>query len=196
MYGLIKRCIKRRQGSFRVKYKNDAKRELTKVIHDLATHPICIKFVSTKLRRHFITDEPTEEMINPVIEAWNNSNGSLAEIHKAVITQAYKYNETTHKFHPPEIWLMQLSRMFDLNTPLSAKKMEYTFKSRPTKKQRQLSWILREIGNSPYRAKQPNGWSDFEVDGYHQNYCYVVFGLLQLSFQCLLNLEINLTTLF
>ena len=42
--------------------------------------------------------------------------------------------------------------------------MEYTFKSRPTNKQRQLSWILREIGNSPYRAKQPNGWSDFEVD--------------------------------
>ena len=27
-----------------VKYKNDAKRELFKVIHDLATHPICIKF--------------------------------------------------------------------------------------------------------------------------------------------------------
>ena len=38
----------------------------------------------------------------------------LAEIHKAVITQAYKYNETTHKFHPPEIWLMQLSRLFSI----------------------------------------------------------------------------------
>ena len=50
-----------------VKYKNDAKRELAKVIHHLATHPICIKFVSTKLCRHFITDEPTDEMINPVI---------------------------------------------------------------------------------------------------------------------------------
>ena len=103
-------------------------------------------------------------MISPVIEAWNRSNGSLTEIHKAVITQAYKYNETTHKFHPPEIWLMQLSRMFDLSIPLSAEKMNYAFKSKPTSKQRQLSWILREIGNSPYRAKQPNGWSDFEID--------------------------------
>ena len=147
-----------------VKYKNDAKRELAKVIHDLATHPICIKFVSTKLCRHFITDEPTDEMINPVIDAWNKSNGSLIEIHKAVITQAYKYNEITHKFHPPEIWLMQLSRMFDLNIPLSFEKMNYTFKSKPNNRQRQLSWILREIGHSPYRAKQPNGWSDLEVD--------------------------------
>ena len=147
-----------------VKYKNDAKRELAKVIHDLATHPICIKFVSTKLCRHFITDEPTEEMIDPVIEAWNKSNGNLIEIHKAVITQAYKYNEITHKFHPPEIWLMQLSRMFDLNIPLSFEKMNYTFKLKPNNRQRQLSWILREIGHSPYRAKQPNGWSDLEVD--------------------------------
>jgi len=147
-----------------IKYKNDAKRELPKVIHDLATHPICIKFISTKLCRHFITDEPTEEMIKPVIEAWIKSNGSLIEIHKAVIKQAYKYNEITHKFHSPEIWLMQLSRMFDLNIPLSSEKMKYKFKSEPNRKQRQLSWILREIGHSPYRAKQPNGWSDFEVD--------------------------------
>lgn len=147
-----------------VKYKNDAKRELAKVIHDLATHPVCIEFVSTKLCRHFITDEPISEMINPVIEAWNKSNGNLIEIHKAVIKQAFKYNDTTHKFHPPEIWLMQLSKMFDLNIPLSADRMNYNFKSRPTNRQGQLSWILREIGHSPYRAKQPNGWSDVEVD--------------------------------
>ena len=74
-------------------------------------------------------------MINPVIEAWNKSNGNLIEIHKAVITQAYKYNEITHKFHPPEIWLMQLSRMFDLNIPLSFEKMNYTFKSKPNNRQ-------------------------------------------------------------
>ena len=42
--------------------------------------------------------------------------------------------------------------------------MNYNFKSRPTNRQGQLSWILREIGNSPYRAKQPNGWSDVEAD--------------------------------
>ena len=147
-----------------VEYKNDAKRELEKVIHDLATHPNCIKFISTKLCRHFITDEPTDQMIEPVIEAWNKSDGNLIEIHKAVVTQAYKHNESSDKFHPPEIWLMQLSRIFDLNIPLSPEKMNYTFKIRPTNKQKQLSWILREIGNSPYRAKQPNGWSDFEAD--------------------------------
>ena len=147
-----------------VKYKNDAKRELPRVIHDLATHPVCIKFVSTKLCRHFITDDPTEEMVRPVIDVWNKYDGNLIEIQKEVVRQAYKYRDLTYKFQVPEVWLMQLSKIFDLNIPLIPSRMNYDFKTKPSHSQRRLSWWLHEIGHSPYRPKQPNGWSDFEVD--------------------------------
>ena len=146
------------------KYKNEGKRELSKVIHDLSRHPQCIKFVSTKLCRHFITDNPTKDMVDPVIKAWTNSNGNLIKIHKAVIQQAYKNNNFTYKFQLPEVWIMQLSRIFDLNLPISSKKMNYEFKLEPSNRQEQLSWYLNEVGHSPYRPKQPNGWSDYEVD--------------------------------
>ncbi len=146
------------------KYKNEGKRELSKVIHDLSNHPQCIKFVSTNLCRHFITDNPTKDMIDPVIKAWTNSNGNLIKIHKAVIQQAYKNNNFTYKFQLPEVWIMQLSRIFDLNLPISSKKMNYEFKFEPSNRQEQLTWYLNEVGHSPYRPKQPNGWSDYEVD--------------------------------
>ena len=146
------------------KYKNEGKRELSKVIHNLSNHPQCIKFVSTKLCRHFITDNPTKEMVDPVIKAWTNSNGNLIKIHKAVIKQAYKNNNFTYKFQLPEVWIMQLSRIFDLNLPISSKKMNYEFKFEPSNRQEQLTWYLNEVGHSPYRPKQPNGWSDYEVD--------------------------------
>ena len=146
------------------KYKNEGKRELSKVIHDLSNHPQCIKFVSTKLCRHFITDNPTKDMVDPVIKAWTNSNGNLIKIHKAVIQQAYKNNNFTYKFQLPEVWIMQLSRIFDLNLPISSKKMNYEFKFEPSNRQGQLTWYLNEVGHSPYRPKQPNGWSDYEVD--------------------------------
>ena len=146
------------------KYKNEGKRELSKVIHDLSNHPQCIKFVSTKLCRHFITDNPTKDMVDPVIKAWTNSNGNLIKIHKAVIQQAYKNNNFTYKFQLPEVWIMQLSRIFDLNLPISSKKMKYEFKFEPSNRQGQLTWYLNEVGHSPYRPKQPNGWSDYEVD--------------------------------
>ena len=146
------------------KYKNDGKRELSKVIHDLSHHPQCIKFVSTKLCRHFITDNPTKDMVDPVVKAWINSNGNLIKIHKAVIKQAYKNNNFNYKFQLPEVWIMQLSRIFDLNLPISSKKMNYEFKFEPSNRQEQLTWYLNEVGHSPYRPKQPNGWSDYEVD--------------------------------
>ena len=146
------------------KYKNEGKHELSKVIHDLSNHPQCIKFVSTKLCRHFITDNPTKDMVDPVIKAWTNSNGNLIKIHKAVIQQAYKNNNFTYKFQLPEVWIMQLSRIFDLNLPISSKKMKYEFKFEPSNRQEQLTWYLNEVGHSPYRPKQPNGWSDYEVD--------------------------------
>ena len=146
------------------KYKNEGKHELSKVIHDLSNHPQCIKFVSTKLCRHFITDNPTKDMVDPVIKAWTNSNGNLIKIHKAVIQQAYKNNNFTYKFQLPEVWIMQLSRIFDLNLPISSKKMNYEFKFEPSNRQEQLTWYLNEVGHSPYRPKQPNGWSDYEVD--------------------------------
>ena len=146
------------------KYKNEGKRELSKVIHDLSNHPQCIKFVSTKLCRHFITDNPTKDMVDPVIKAWTNSNGNLIKIHKAVIQQAYKNNNFTYKFQLPEVWIMQLSRIFDLNLPILSKKMNYEFKFEPSNRQEQLTWYLNEVGHSPYRPKQPNGWSDYEVD--------------------------------
>jgi Uncharacterized protein conserved in bacteria len=104
------------------KYKNEGKRELSKVIHDLSNHPQCIKFVSTKLCRHFIADNPTKDMVDPVIKAWTNSNGNLIKIHKAVIQQAYKNNNFTYKFQLPEVWINALSRIFDLNLPISSKK--------------------------------------------------------------------------
>ena len=59
---------------------------------------------------------------------------------------------------------MQLSKILDLNIPAPAEKMNYQFEFEPSRRQKQLTWWLREIGHSPYRVKQPNGWSDFEVD--------------------------------
>ena len=87
------------------RYKADGKRELFSVIKDLVNHPSCKKFIATKLCRHFITDYPTEEMIVPVIKAWDQSGGSLPVIHKAVVKSAFDYSRTKRKFQQPETWV-------------------------------------------------------------------------------------------
>ena len=54
---------------FEKEYKS-GKKALKVVIKDLVNHPNCRDFVATRLCRFLITDEPTEEMKKPIIQAF------------------------------------------------------------------------------------------------------------------------------
>jgi uncharacterized protein (DUF1800 family) len=92
------------------KYKNGRK-SLKIVIKDLVNHPSCREFIATKLCRYFITDNPTKQMIAPIIKAWELSDGYLPEVHKAAIKVAFEYNDKYKKFQNPENWWLQTINM-------------------------------------------------------------------------------------
>ncbi len=146
------------------KYKS-GKKTLAEVIKDLVNHPNCRDFVAERICRYLITDEPTTEMKQPIINAFKNSDGHLIEIHKAAIKVALNYNEKYKKFQTPENWFIQVAKVGDLQWPLSPEEMaSYELGTEPTRKQRSPERLLRNIGHHPYRAKQPNGWSDYSDD--------------------------------
>ena len=146
------------------KYKS-GKKTLAKIIKDLVNHPNCRDFVADRLCKYLITDEPTKEMKQPIIDAFKKSDGHLTEIHKAAIKVAFDYNDKYKKFQTPENWFIQVAKVGDLNWPPSPKIMEaYNLGSKPTRQQRFPQKILERIGHHPYRAKQPNGWSDNSED--------------------------------
>ena len=141
------------------------KKALKLVIKDLVNHPNCRDFVATRLCRYLITDEPTEEMKKPIMDAFKKSDGYLPEIHRAAIKVAFEYNEKYKKFQTPENWFIQVAKVADLKWPPSPEVMDsYELGTAPTKKQRSPERIMWEIGHHPYRAKQPNGWSDLSED--------------------------------
>ena len=93
------------------------------------------------------------------------SDGNLTEIHKAAIKVAFDYNDKYKKFQTPENWFIQVAKLGDLQWPPSPEEMSsYELGTKPTKKQRSPERLLRNIGHHPYRAKQPNGWSDHSDD--------------------------------
>ena len=91
-------------------YKSGRK-ALKLAIKDLVNHPSCREFIATKLCRYLITDEPTPEMIAPVIKAWEQSDGFLPEVHKAAIKVAFEYNDKYRKFQNPENWWLTTINM-------------------------------------------------------------------------------------
>ena len=61
-----------------------------------------------------ITDNPTKEMIEPIIKAWKKSDGFLPEVHKAAIEVAFNYSDKYNKFQNPENWFLIMSKMSDV----------------------------------------------------------------------------------
>ena len=146
------------------KYKS-GKKSLSVVIRDLVNHPSCRNFIATKLCRYLITDYPTKDMIVPIVKAWEKSDGFLPEIHKAAVEVAFNYSDKYQKFQNPENWLLQMSKMCDINLIPGTKLMEsYELGYKPSGYQRSLERLLKELGHHPYLAKQPNGWSDYSED--------------------------------
>ena len=131
------------------------------VIKDLVKHPSCIRFISTKLCNHFIVQNPTLDIVQPVMDAWKKSNGDLKTIHSEVLRQAFKY-KNLRKFQQPETWLIQLIKMSNLN--YFPNDLSYDFKSKVPKNIRRPRRVCANLGQIPFRPLQPNGWSDFEED--------------------------------
>ena len=119
------------------------KKSLAVVIKDLVNHPNCREFIAERMCRYLITDEPTKEMKQPIIDAFKKSK----------------------KFQTPENWFIQTVKIGDLKWPPSVDLMDsYALGDKPVRQQRYPEKVLRNIGHHPYRAKQPNGWSDHSDD--------------------------------
>ena len=140
------------------------KNKLIDVLKDLSNHPETRRFIAFKLCRHFLTDNPTEEMIAPIISAWEKSDGNLPTIHKALLQVVYDHADNQAKFQNPEIWMLQMVHMVGGSWPPQADEMKYNFKIKPNNHQRRPRFFMKEIGYEPYRPIQPNGFSDLESD--------------------------------
>ncbi len=137
------------------------------VIKDLVNHPSCREFIATKLCRYLITDNPTKQMIAPVISAWKKSDGFLPEVHKAAIKVAFEYNDKYQKFQNPENWWLQTINMSGAaySYPIPEREMDkFVFGYSASKEHKFSDWLLEDLGYHPYKSKQPNGYSDMSSD--------------------------------
>ena len=138
---------------------------LRAAVNFLVNHPSCREFIAYKLCRYLITDYPTKEMTDPIIKAWQKSDGFLPEVHKAAIEVAFKFNDKYSKFQNPENWWLQMSRMTDAKWPPKDERFDtYRLGGGPDPYQAKPSWFMEDIGHHPYLSKQPNGYSDLAED--------------------------------
>jgi uncharacterized protein (DUF1800 family) len=79
---------------------------------DLAHHPATARFVSFKLARHFVADEPSPKLVSQLEQAFTRSDGDLAVVAKTLLESDEAWNAEATKIRSPQEFLLAAYRAY------------------------------------------------------------------------------------
>jgi uncharacterized protein (DUF1800 family) len=93
-----------------VKYAEAGEEEGRRAIAALCRHPSTVRFLATKLARHFVADQPPPEAVERIARRWTETDGDLAEVSRALVDLDAAWDPGLQKFRTPQDWLAAMLR--------------------------------------------------------------------------------------
>ncbi|MGA0602033.1 DUF1800 domain-containing protein [Caulobacter sp. KR2-114] len=118
------------------------------VLSALAHHPATSRFIAAKLVRHFVADDPPPRAVEAIATTFRQSGGDLSAVSAALVDLPEAWAPAPGKVKPPEDYLVSTVR------GLGGPKLTGV----------QLTALFSRMGQRPYFAAGPNGWSDIGAD--------------------------------
>ncbi|MFG6456336.1 DUF1800 domain-containing protein [Roseateles sp. BYS96W] len=119
--------------------------ELDEVLDRLARHPSTARFVSHKLAQYFVADEPPPALVRRMAERWQQSDGSIAEVLRAMIAAPEFEASLGRKFKDPTHYVVSAVRL--------AYADKVVLNTAPM-----IGWLYR-LGQAPYNRQTPDGYA-------------------------------------
>ncbi len=126
------------------RYSEEGVKQGEAVLRDLASHPSTARFISTKLARHFIADDPPEQVIGRLSKVFLRSGGDLSACYEALIQSEETWMSGFIKYKTPHDFVVSTLRAFN-HIPDNP---------------RFITGALDLMGQAPYRPGSPAGWPD------------------------------------
>lgn len=118
---------------------------LDEVLADLAHHPSVARFVSFKLARHFVADEPPAELVATLAAGFHASGGDLPTLYRTLLASPLAWAAGPSKLKTPEEFVVSSARMLSLG--------EQAFMRAP-------DGGIAALGQRVQAAPSPAGWPD------------------------------------
>jgi uncharacterized protein (DUF1800 family) len=118
---------------------------LGQVLRDLARHPATATFVSTKLARHFVADEPPPALVERMVQTWRASDGDLPSVYRTLIEAPEAWLPGAAKLKCPEELVLSCVRVLGLGGVAF---------------QRAPDAGIATLGQRVQAAPSPAGWPD------------------------------------
>ncbi len=116
-------------------------------LKDLAAHPSTAHHVATRMARHFVADAPSADAVAALEDAFRGSDGDLPTVHRALVEVSSAWEEPLRKLRTPWDLVVATARALDLEDVGEG-----------------MLAGLRELGQLPWKAPSPKGWSDVAED--------------------------------
>ena len=118
--------------------------ELDQVLDLLARHPSTARYVSRKLAQQFVADEPPPALVERMAERWQQSDGRIAEVLRAMVNSPEFEASLGRKFKDPTQFVVSAVRL--------AYADKVVLNTSPM-----LGWLYR-LGQAPYNRQTPDGY--------------------------------------
>jgi uncharacterized protein (DUF1800 family) len=113
------------------------------VLADLAVHPATARHVSSKLARHFVSDEPGAALVDRMTSAWLRSGGHLPDVYRALVESDDAWAADARKFKSPDDFVVSALRALDAMLPIA-----------------RLQPVLTQLGEPAFTPRSPAGFPD------------------------------------
>ena len=120
------------------------------LLRDLARHPSTARFVSTKLARHFVADDPPPALVERLAQTWRRSDGQLAEVTRELVRSPDAWDAAPTKLKTPEEFAVSSARLLRLDESLPERKGLALL----------LAGGVNALGQRLQTAPSPAGWPD------------------------------------
>jgi uncharacterized protein (DUF1800 family) len=126
------------------RYGQDGVEQARAVMADLARRPATARHCARKIAAHFVADTPPPALVAQLEKAWLSSGGRLDVVAQALIDAPEAWDPAPAKFKTPYEFLIS------------------TWRAIGTQPQalNQIGPTLNGLGQPPFRAPSPEGWSD------------------------------------
>jgi len=118
----------------------EGQREAERVIEMLAAHPATARFISFKLARRFIADDPPADLVSKGAEAFIKNSGDLRAVLRVILLDGLP--QIQPKFKRPVDFVVSALRLLNAQTDASPALLEY----------------LVRLGQVPFRWPTPDGY--------------------------------------
>ena len=115
-------------------------------LHILATHPSTARFISLKLCRRFVADNPPDSVVERASHEFAASKGDVRAVLKTILTSPEFYSEAAYRAKVKSPFEMVASVLRALGAETDA--------TRP------LMGIMSQMGEPPFRFQAPAGYAD------------------------------------